>query len=40
VEQVRIGLVGFGVIGSMHARYMGGGELSGAVLSCICDINP
>ena len=40
MEQVRIGLVGFGVIGSMHARYMGGGELSGAVLSCICDINP
>ena len=40
MEQVRIGLVGFGVIGLMHSRYLTNGEVSGAVLSCICDINP
>jgi len=40
VELVRIGLVGFGVIGSMHAGYLSRGEVKGAVLSCICDIDP
>ncbi|ANW98931.1 oxidoreductase [Thermoclostridium stercorarium subsp. thermolacticum DSM 2910] len=40
MKLVRMGLIGFGVIGSNHARYLGNGEVSGAVLSCICDINP
>jgi len=40
VEKVRLVLVGFGVIGSMHAKYLTDGEVSGVVLSCICDISP
>lgn len=40
MELVRIGLVGFGAIGASHAAYLGRGEVSGAVLSCICDVNP
>jgi len=40
VEQVRLGLVGFGVIGSMHSKYLADGEVSGVTLSCICDVSP
>lgn len=40
MKQVRIGIIGFGVIGLMHSKYIANGEVAGAVLSCICDSNP
>jgi len=38
VEQVRIGVVGVGGMGSSHARKLK--EVEEAVLTCVCDINP
>ena len=38
MEQVRIGVIGIGVMGSRHAEYLFGGEVANAVLTAVCDI--
>lgn len=40
MEQVRIGIIGFGVMGLGHSKYIANGEVLGANLSCICDNKP
>ncbi len=40
MNTVRIGVVGIGNIGTAHANTLFGGEVSGAVLSAVCDISP
>jgi predicted dehydrogenase len=39
-KPVRVGIVGCGGMGSHHARYLDKGEVDGAVLSAVCDIDP
>jgi predicted dehydrogenase len=38
METVRIGIIGYGNMGSSHAQYFG--QLTGATLAAICDVNP
>jgi len=38
--EVKIGVVGLGNMGSVHARYLIKGEVEGAVLAAICDARP
>lgn len=40
MDKVRIGIVGFGNIGLLHMGYLSRGEVSGASVTAICDINP
>ncbi|MHB9109710.1 MAG: Gfo/Idh/MocA family protein [Armatimonadota bacterium] len=40
MEQVRIGIIGFGGMGSGHGRYLADGKVAGARLAAACDINP
>lgn len=40
MEQVRIGIIGLGNMGSEHARYIADGKVPGARLGAVCDINP
>ena len=40
MEQVRIGIIGFGGMGSSHGRYLAAGKVSGAKLVAVCDVNP
>lgn len=40
MEQVRIGIIGFGGMGSGHGHYLAAGKVSGAKLTAVCDINP
>lgn len=40
MDKVRIGIIGIGNMGSGHARYISKGEVPGAVLAAVCDINP
>lgn len=40
LEKVRIGIVGFGNMGSGHMRYLNNGEVTGASVTAICDNNP
>jgi predicted dehydrogenase len=40
MNQVRIGIIGVGNMGSGHARYLNEGKIEGAVLAAVCDINP
>jgi len=40
MDFVRIGLIGFGNIGTHHARYFNEGKIKGAGITAICDINP
>jgi len=40
MDQVRIGIIGIGNMGSGHARYLSKGAIEGAVLAAVCDINP
>jgi len=39
MDQVRIGIVGIGNMGSSHARYIAAGEVAGAKLAAVCDIS-
>ncbi|WP_179394564.1 Gfo/Idh/MocA family protein [Lacticaseibacillus absianus] len=39
-EIVRIGIIGIGNIGSRHAGYLSRGEIQGAQLVAVCDIDP
>lgn len=40
MKQVRLGIIGFGVMGENHSKYIFNGEVSGCILSGICDDNP
>lgn len=40
MNKVRIGIIGIGGIGSYHAKYLDKGEVPGALLTAVCDINP
>ncbi len=40
MEKVRIGIIGLGVMGTGHANYLTRGEIPGAELTAICDIDP
>ena len=40
MEQVRVGVIGIGNMGSSHARQLAAGKVPGAVLAAVCDINP
>lgn len=40
MDQVRIGIIGIGNMGSGHAGYLGNGEAKGAQLTAVCDTNP
>lgn len=39
MDKVRYGIIGVGNMGSVHAKYLFGGEIEGAVLGAICDIS-
>lgn len=38
--KIRLGVVGVGNIGSAHAKAIFGGEIEGAELTAVCDVNP
>lgn len=40
MQQVRIGIVGIGNMGSAHAQNIFAGRIPGGVLKAVCDINP
>jgi len=40
MKQVRVGVVGVGIMGSSHAQRFEKGEIKGAALAAICDIDP
>lgn len=40
MEKVRIGIIGFGNMGTGHAKYLYAGEVENGVLGAICDIKP
>lgn len=40
MDKVRIGIIGIGGMGSSHAKYLNNGDINGAVLTAVCDINP
>ncbi len=39
MDQVRIGIVGIGNMGTSHANYLARGEVDGAVLAAVCDVS-
>ncbi len=40
MDTVRMGIIGFGGMGSHHARYIANGEVPGAQLTAVCDVEP
>ncbi len=40
MDRVRIGIIGVGVMGSFHARYLLEGEIERAELTALCDVDP
>jgi len=40
VNEVRIGIIGVGGMGTFHARYLQAGEVRRAVLTAVCDVDP
>ena len=40
MEKVRVGVIGYGNMGTGHANYLNGGETQNAVLAAVCDNNP
>jgi predicted dehydrogenase len=40
MENIRIGIIGIGNMGSTHAKNIFNGEVPGAKLTAVCDINP
>lgn len=40
MEYIRFGIIGIGNMGSMHAKNIIKGEVPGAILTAVCDINP
>ena len=39
MDKIRIGIIGLGVMGSEHARYILHGEVPQAELKAVCDMN-
>lgn len=40
MEKVRVGVIGFGNMGTSHVRQLANGEVPGAVLAAVCDSDP
>jgi len=40
MEKVRIGIIGYGGMGSSHGDYLGKGEIANTELTAICDVDP
>lgn len=40
MNKVRIGIIGIGSMGSLHATYISKGDIPNAELTAVCDINP
>lgn len=40
MKQIRMGVIGIGVMGSRHASYLFAGDVENAVLTAVCDIRP
>lgn len=40
MDKVRIGIIGIGSMGSMHAAYISKGDIPNAELTAVCDIDP
>ncbi|MFB3167492.1 Gfo/Idh/MocA family oxidoreductase [Neobacillus sp. 179-C4.2 HS] len=40
MENVKVGIIGIGNMGSSHSLYLNNGEVPGAVLTAVCDQNP
>ena len=40
MDTVRFGVIGIGNMGTTHANYISRGDIKGAVLTAVCDINP
>jgi len=40
MDQVRIGIIGFGGMGSSHGNYLSQGKVNGATLTAVCDVDP
>jgi len=40
LNKVKIGIIGIGNMGSSHAQYLINGEVAGAELTAVCDVNP
>lgn len=40
VDEVRIGIIGMGGMGTFHARYLLAGEIDRARLTAVCDVDP
>src|SRR5690554_7265942 len=40
VSEIRIGIIGIGNMGRIHAAYIDRGEVKNARLTAVCDINP
>ncbi|MDB4866419.1 MAG: gfo/Idh/MocA family oxidoreductase, partial [Cohnella sp.] len=40
MEQVRIGIIGLGNMGSTHAENISKGQVEGAILAAVCDSRP
>lgn len=40
MDTVRVGVIGIGNMGSSHIRQLAAGQVPGAVLAAVCDINP
>ncbi|CAM3474725.1 Gfo/Idh/MocA family protein [Marinicrinis lubricantis] len=38
MDQVRIGIVGLGSMGTQHGKYLAGGEIRGAIIAAVCDM--
>ena len=40
MSNIRLGVIGYGNIGTAHAACIGTGLIEGAVLGAVCDLNP
>ncbi len=40
MDEVRVGVIGIGNMGSSHCRQIAGGNIDGATLAAVCDIKP
>ena len=40
MDKVRIGIIGFGKMGSQHSKAFKDGKVPNAVLTCVADIDP
>ena len=40
MDTVRVGVIGLGGMGSNHAGYLSRGEIPGARLAAVCDVEP